>query len=213
MRAINTDLHIECLDNLDYETFWIKENENSVVFIERNRLLFEYLDEYSVGAYSCVAVPKHNARIGSARLKIMLKLDENDENKMILSYIEYETDPSAKRISKTTNFTVNKAKIENREKKYLTSSPSSSSSTPQTTTNVFNRKEMNEINENSEIKIIKPNDEDDNIDVMDTPRPREVKIENRDLTVYVKNPKKSFIQIGESVELFCVTNYKSKYCK
>jgi hypothetical protein len=60
-------------------------------------------------------------------------------------------------------------------------------------------------------------DEDENIDDFSNEKENQIKHFNsninRELKIYLKNPKKSFIQIGDRIEFICVTNRIMKNCK
>ena len=179
---------------LDFETFWLKENVSSNGFIEDNRLIFDYLDENSLGTYVCVAIPNENSKIGSSKLKIELKLDQTNTKRVQIVFTEYDTDVTALRIGKKMSFDLKNVEKLVRNKADVKVAQLNNSS-------IY----LEALRERDE------NGEDDNIDY-DNNHARESSIKhfnnnlNRDLKIYLKNPKKSFIQIGDKIEFVCVTN-------
>ena len=158
-------------------------------------MIFDSLDQSSIGVYYCVAIPNEHAKIGSSRLKIELRSDKKHSNKVQLLFLEYDTDSTALRIGKKGSFDLRS--IENE-------GFSTYKATPKTTPAPL------------DIRVLALGEqEDENID-LDS---KLVDIKhfnsnvNRELKIYLKNPKKSFIQIGDKVEFVCATNRKMKNCK
>ncbi len=141
-----------------------------------------------------MAIPNENSKIGSSKLKIDLKLDQTNTKRIQIVFTEYDTDVTAMRIGKKMSFDLKNVEKLVRNKADVKKTQLNSSS-------IY----IEALQERDE------NGEDDNIDY-DNNHARESSIKhfntnlNRDLKIYLKNPKKSFIQIGDKIEFICVTN-------
>jgi len=144
-----------------------------------------------------VAIPNENARIGSSKLKIQLKPDQKDTHKVQIVFIEYDTDVTASRIGKKMSFDLKNVDKLIRNK-------------------VDMKKAQQKNNSRVYLEAIR-DDEDENIDDFSNEKENQIKHFNsninRELKIYLKNPKKSFIQIGDRIEFICVTNRIMKNCK
>ena len=172
----------------------MKDNVSSNGFIEDNRLIFDYIDEDSLGIYTCVAIPNESAKIGSSKLKIELKLDEKNNHRIKILFVEFDMDATALRIGKKMSFDLkNVEKLVRKKVDVKKSQPNNS------------QIHLEALRERYE------NDEDESIDNEDNQEKENQRKHfnsnlNRDLKIYLKNPKKSFIQIGDKIELICITN-------